>query len=171
VRLRATTEDDLTTLTAWWSDPGWSALQQATVKPRTPTAVREMFASWSRNDSPAGAGFSIEDEDGRLVGHATLWGATLPARIATYAIMIGPEFVGRGLGTDATKVMLRYAFDEIGVHKVELQTWAFNGRAERAYEKAGFVREGVRRAAVFHGGEFHDEVLMGALLEDHRRAR
>ena len=64
--------------------------------------------------------------------------------------------------------MLRFAFDELGGHKVELRVWAFNDRAIRAYEKAGFVREGVRRAVAFHGGQFYDEVLMGVLAEEFR---
>jgi RimJ/RimL family protein N-acetyltransferase len=166
VCLRATTEQDLTTLARWWSNPDWATLQQATLKPRTPAAIRDMFEAWSRNDSSEGAGFSIENAEGQLVGHATLWGAALPTRIAKYAIMVGPEFAGRGLGTDATRVMLRYAFHELGAHKVELETWAYNSRAERAYEKAGFVREGIRRAAVFHNGEFHDAILMGVISED-----
>lgn len=125
-----------------------------------------MFRQWSSNDSASGVGLSVHSDDDGLVGHAALWGASIPARIATYAIFIGPPFVGRGLGTDATTVMLRYALRELGYHKVELQTWSFNSRAIRAYEKAGFVREGVRRAAVFHDGKFYDEILMGVVVED-----
>jgi len=47
-----------------------------------------------------------------------------------------------------------------------LQTWSFNNRAIRAYQKAGFVKEGVRRAVVLHDGKFYDEALMGVLAED-----
>lgn len=166
VRLRALADSDLDPLVEWWRNSDSAVLQQATVAPRPAASLREMFQAWSRNDSPGGAGFSIDDETGRLIGHATMWGAALPARIATFAIILGPDAVGRGYGTDATRAMLRYAFDEIGVHKVELRAWAFNGRAIRAYEKAGFVREGVRRAVAFHGGRFHDEVLMGVLAEE-----
>lgn len=163
VRLRATTDADLDPLVDWWRRDDAAVLQQGGVQHRPAASVREMFQAWSRNDSPGGAGFSIDDEEGRLIGHTTLWGGGLPARVATFAIIIGPDAVGRGYGTDATRTMLRYAFDELGLNKVELRVWAFNTRALRAYEKAGFVREGVRRAAAFHGGRFHDEVLMGVL--------
>lgn len=168
VRLRGLADADLDPLVEWWLQSDSAVLQQNSVSPRPAASVREMFQAWSRNDSPGGAGFSIDDETGSLIGHATLWGATLPARVATFAIVIGPVAVGRGYGTDATRTMLRYAFDELGVHKVELRVWAFNDRAIRAYEKAGFVREGVRRAVAFHGGRFHDEVLMGVLAEEFR---
>lgn len=129
-----------------------------------------MFSQWSQNDPAGRLGLSVENFDGELIGHVTLFGTTLPARIATFAIIIGPDFVGHGYGTDTTRVMLRYAFDELGAHKVELQTWAYNTRALRAYEKAGFVREGVRRAAGFHNGAFHDEVHLGIVLEDYLRS-
>ncbi|MFG6501922.1 GNAT family N-acetyltransferase [Microbacterium sp. P05] len=167
VALRATTDSDIETLTDWRMLPDWAVLQQNMVRPESRPAIREMFTRWSTNDSPAGVGLSIDNADGTFIGHATLWGAALPTRIARFAIVIGPDFIGRGYGTDATRVMLRYAFEELGVHKVELEAWAYNTRAIRAYEKAGFVREGVRRAAAFHRGAFHDSVLMGVVLEDH----
>jgi RimJ/RimL family protein N-acetyltransferase len=167
VSLRATTDADLETLAQWWQSADWAVLQQTTVKPRPWADIVEMMRGWSANDSASGAGFSVVDSGGRLVGHATLFGAALPARIATYAVIIGPDFTGRGYGTDATRLMLRYAFRELGVHKVELRVWAYNDRAIRAYEKAGFRREGVRRAAAFHGGAFQDEVLMGVLEDEY----
>lgn len=162
------TTDDLDTLTDWWLLDDWAVLQQYTIKPRTRTAVGELFTAWSANDSTSGAGFSIDDENGDLIGHLAMFGIELPARIATFAIMLGPDYAGHGYGPDATKVALRYAFEELGCHKVELQAWAFNTRAVRAYEKAGFVSEGIRRAAAFHAGKFHDQVRMGILEEEFR---
>lgn len=165
VRLRPTTESDLPLLAEWWTHPDWAVLQQHTVRPRPREAVEAMFRGWSTNDD-TGVGYSITTQDGELIGHATIYGATMPARIGTYAIIVGPDHTGRGYGTEATRVMLRYAFDEMGLNKVELQTWAFNTRAIRVYEKAGFVREGVCRARTFHNGQFHDEVLMGVLADE-----
>lgn len=127
-----------------------------------------MFAKWSKNDVAGSAGLSIQDENGSLIGHATLWGGSLPTRIATFAIIVGPPFVDQGYGTEATRAMLRYGFDELGLHKIELQVDAVNRRAIRAYEKAGFAQEGIRRAAVFHDGTFYDHVLMGILEEEYR---
>lgn len=67
----------------------------------------------------------------------------------------------------ATRVMVRYAFEELGLHKIELRVWSYHQRAIRSYAEAGFVLEGVRRAVAFHAGAFHDEVLMGILAEEH----
>lgn len=74
---------------------------------------------------------------------------------------------GQGRGTEATQLMVRYGFEELGLHKIELRVWSYNQRAIRSYTKAGFVIEGVRRAVAFHAGVFHDEVLMGILAEEY----
>lgn len=68
-------------------------------------------------------------------------------------------------------VMVRYAFEELGLHKVELEVRAFNTRAVRSYQKAGSSQEGLRRAAAFHHGRFIDAVNMGLLAEDYRSAQ
>lgn len=64
VRLRALTDADLDPLVDWWQRSDSAVLQQNSVNPRPIAAVREMFQAWSRNDSPGGAGFSIDDEAG-----------------------------------------------------------------------------------------------------------
>lgn len=167
VRLRALDERDLPHLERWWSDPEWQVFQQLTVRPQPDGATQEQFKRWSTNDSASGAGFSIETiESGQFVGHVTLWGAALPSRSATLGIIVGPNHVGRGYGTDAVRVAARYGFRSMGLHRIGLAVAAFNTRGLRAYEKAGFQVEGVRREAVFLNGAFTDEVLMGLLRQD-----
>lgn len=168
VHLRVATEEDFEHLADWWVEGEWAVLQQGTIRPQGREALKDVFRRWSKNDTPTGAGFSVVDAEGSFLGHATLFGAELPARIATFAIMLIPSAVGHGYGSEAARLMLRYAFDELGVNKVELHVWSFNARAIRAYERAGFRREGVRRAAAFHAGEFHDEVFMGILADEYR---
>ena len=167
VRLRPLEERDLDVLERWWSDPEWQVFQQQTVRPQPAGPVHDLFRRWSTNGSGSDVGFSIETrEDGTLVGHVTLWGATLPSRAATLGILVGPEHVGRGLGTDAVRVAVRYGFRIMGLHRIGLAVAAFNSRGRRAYEKAGFQVEGVRREAVFLDGGFTDEVQMGLLEQD-----
>jgi RimJ/RimL family protein N-acetyltransferase len=62
--------------------------------------------------------------------------------------------------------MLRFAFEQLGMNRVELEVYDFNPRAIRAYEKAGFRRDGVRRQALYRDGAFHDIYLMGIVRED-----
>lgn len=88
-------------------------------------------------------------------------------RVAKLGIVIGErDYWGRGYGTEAVRTMLRYAFRELGLNRVELEVFAFNARALRCYEKTGFRREGVRRKALFRDGKYHDIILMGILREE-----
>jgi RimJ/RimL family protein N-acetyltransferase len=167
VRLRPLEDRDLIHLERWWGEPEWQVFQQQTVRPQPDGPVQEQFRRWSANDSGTGVGFSIETvSSGEFVGHVTLWGASLPTRSATLGIIIGPTHVGRALGTDAVRVIARYGFRTMGLHRIGLTVAAFNGRARAAYAKAGFQVEGVRREAVFTDGAFTDEVLMGLLQQD-----
>jgi RimJ/RimL family protein N-acetyltransferase len=171
VRLRPLLESDLPVLEAWWEDPKWQPLQQLTVRPRPAGSSVEMFRRWSSNDGHGAAGFSIEArETGEFVGHITLFGASLPVREATLAIIVGPDHVGHGIGTDAVRTMVRYGFLVMGLNRIELRTFAYNSRARRAYARAGFVEEGIRREAVFVAGGFTDEVIMSVLRADWDRA-
>ena len=103
-----------------------------------------------------------------LVGHVALWGARPKDRCATLAIGLGREYIGRGYGTDAVRVIVGYGFREMGLHRIELSVAPFNPAGLRAYAKAGFVEEGRRRGAVLHDGRWYDELLMSIL--DHEWA-
>jgi RimJ/RimL family protein N-acetyltransferase len=70
---------------------------------------------------------------------------------------------GKGYGGDALRALLRWAFRELNMHRVELSVDPSNERAIRLYERLGFVREGVRREAHYDAGRFIDDVQMGLL--------
>lgn len=170
VRLRGLRDDDLPHLVRWQQDPAIAVLQSNYVVPPSEAAAREVFARWSANQA-ADVGFCIEtlsadDRPAELVGHLGLFGVHAKNRSATFGIGLGPEHLGRGYGSDATALALRYAFQEMNLHRVELAVFAFNERAIRAYERAGFVVEGRRRDVVFHDGGWHDEMVMAALSTD-----
>ena len=86
---------------------------------------------------------------------------------AEYGVFIGEsEAMGRGLGTAVAKLIVRFAFDELKLHRLYLQVHADNARAVRCYEKAGFVKEGVLKDAVFVNGDYCDLVIMGIVKEE-----
>ncbi|WNB86827.1 GNAT family protein [Cellulomonas sp. ATA003] len=80
-----------------------------------------------------------------------------------FRILVGPAGRDRGLGSEATALVLRHAFAHLGLYRVELGVYAFNPRARAVYERAGFVPEGVRRAALLFDGERVDEATMAVL--------
>ncbi len=83
-------------------------------------------------------------------------------------ILANESFYGRGLGTEATSLVLAHAFDTVGVNRIELEAYSFNPRARHVYEKAGFVLEGTERQALNWRGEWIDAHLMAMLASDWR---
>ncbi len=110
-------------------------------------------------------------EDGRPVGVVGLDDLDLVNGSAPLGIFIGDAADrGRGHGSDAIEALLRFAFDSLRLERVWLDVYAFNDGAIRVYERAGFVREGVLRHALWREGRWWDDVRM-AILADEWRAR
>mgnify|MGYP001581120630 CR=1 FL=1 len=80
---------------------------------------------------------------------------------AIFGILIGDkEYWGKGIGTEATLLVVRYAFDTLGLEEIELGVIVHNKRAIRSYEKAGFAHSGIRKQAINHDGVLHDAAVM-----------
>jgi RimJ/RimL family protein N-acetyltransferase len=102
-------------------------------------------------------------DDDKLIGFADLhvrWNM----QTCFLAIGIGdPDYWNRGLGTDATRLVVNYAFRELNLYRVGLSVYAYNERAVHVYEKVGFVHEGRQRAALYRDGQRFDLLYMSVL--------
>jgi len=106
-------------------------------------------------------------EDNRPIGFIELAGINWAMGDAWVGLGIGErENWGKGFGTDMMKIILRYAFSELNLHRVSLDVFEYNPRAVRSYEKAGFVIEGRERKALQRDGKFWDLIFMGILREE-----
>ena len=104
---------------------------------------------------------------GEHIGEVVLNELDEDNRAASFRIALGaPRWFGQGYGTEATRAVVEHAFTSAGLHRVELEVYAFNPRAQRAYEKAGFTVEGRRRHALLWDGEWVDAILMGRVAGD-----
>ena len=87
-------------------------------------------------------------------------------RAATGGLVIGERAAwGRGHATDAVRVRTRFAFEELGLHRIEGHT--LNPAMRRVYEKCGYRHEGVARQKYSRGGRWHDADLFGILDSDY----
>lgn len=112
--------------------------------------------------------FGIRLQDGdRLVGSCQLHSIHPVNRSAELQIRIGADDAqDRGVGTAAVRLLLRCAFEELALHRVQLRVFATNERARHVYERVGFRVEGVQREAVCIDGAWIDVVLMAILAAD-----
>lgn len=112
--------------------------------------------------------FSIRSlEDDRLLGEIDLSVTSWGSRDAFVGIGIGErESWGKGYGTDAMNLILRYAFTELNLRRVTLNVFEFNQRAVRSYEKVGFRMEGRQRQAIQREGRRWDVLYMGIMQEE-----
>ena len=103
-------------------------------------------------------------EDDRVIGFIGFDGISWPHGNTWVGIGLGEnQYWGQGYGTDAMRVMLRYAFTELNLHRVTLNVFGYNERAIRSYEKAGFQVEGRERGALNRDGRRWDIIYMGIL--------
>ena len=106
-------------------------------------------------------------EEDRLIGFIGLDGLQWTPGDAFVFIALGErEYWGKGYGTDAMRVILRYAFTELNLHRVSLDVFEYNPRAIRSYEKTGFRHEGRIRKSLSRDGQRADDVWMGILREE-----
>ena len=111
---------------------------------------------------------AIQAEGGVPIGDLALKNEeNMPSRAASFGISIGdPDCVGCGYGAEASTLFLSYAFGVMGYHKVDLDFWEYNTRAQALYEKLGFVHEGRRRENHWSRGRFWDDVPVGNTAEE-----
>ena len=106
-------------------------------------------------------------EDDRLLGDIELAVTSWGSQDAFVGIGIGErEFWGKGCGSEALQLILRYAFLELNLRRVSLSVFEYNRRAIRIYEKAGFRLEGSLRQAIIRDGRRWDMLFMGILREE-----
>lgn len=111
----------------------------------------------------------VRTADDRYVGEAVLNQFDPDNESANFRIWVGwPENRQRGYGTQATRLVVGYAFDTVGLHRVDLEVYSFNPRAQHVYEKAGFRVEGRKRDALRWDGQWYDAIVMSILATDPR---
>jgi RimJ/RimL family protein N-acetyltransferase len=116
---------------------------------------------------PHDYGRLVIETDGERAGAMGFEIANRRSRIAQLErLAIHPRFRGRRLADAAARMLQRHLIVDLGYHRLQLEIYGFNERAMRHAERAGFVREGVRRRAYWRRGQWVDGVLYGLIEED-----
>lgn len=130
----------------------------------TPKQIKE----WTEKHFDEMYSFTIRTrEDGRAIGNLDLSGINWPAGDAWVGIGIGErEYWGKGYGTDAMNLILRFAFETLNLKRVSLTVFEYNERAVHSYEKCGFQSEGRLRQWMQRAGQRYDLIFMGILRKE-----
>jgi len=151
----------------WLND--FSTLRTLAIPPR-PMTMEDEIAWYERaatSDATAVNFTMYETASWRPIGNCQWRAIDYRNRTAEYAIFIGdPADRGKGYGTEATRLMVDYAFTALGLHNVMLTSYAFNLAGQRAYEKAGFRVFGRRHECHWMGGRLWDEIYMECLASE-----
>ncbi|MDI6824231.1 MAG: GNAT family protein [Bacillota bacterium] len=113
-----------------------------------------------------------DDPDLTYIGSVGLHNIDYRNRHCEIGIVIGREdLLGQGLGAEAIRLVLGFAFDFPNMHKVNIRTYEYNERGLRCYRRCGFREEGRVRQQRYYGGRYWDEILLGMTEEEFRSVR
>jgi ribosomal-protein-alanine N-acetyltransferase len=166
VYLRPLEPEDADLVSRWYADDRVRKLMGD--PPQSFAARRDRYAAAAREDGDRVYRFIIcLLQDDAPIGRTDIFEIDRGNGSCAFGITIGdPELWGRGLGTDAVNALVDFAFGELRMERVWLDTDAANTRAQAAYAKAGFVQEGRLRHVWFQDGEYLDDIRMALLRED-----
>jgi len=153
----------------WQRDSEYSRLENSeTSFPHSTRIIKEWIEKYQEKDPTDVYWFTIHTlDENRLIGELGLDGIRWNHGDTYVGIGIGDrQDWNKGYGTDAMRIILRYAFTELNLQRVTLNVFEYNPRAIRSYEKAGFKHEGRVREYLHRGGRRWDLVYMGILREE-----
>jgi RimJ/RimL family protein N-acetyltransferase len=174
VNLRAFTEEDIKPSVEFMNNMEiMLSLDDDAPMPQSYETQKEWFEEMRKNKKSYKDFFwAIDTKDGKYIGGCGVNHMDRKNRVAQVGIFIGDcEYLGKGYGTDAMKVLLEFLFEEYNVHKVKLMVFDYNKRAIKSYEKCGFETEAILRDSVFRYGKYHDMRAMAILKEEYFNGR
>jgi len=164
VKLSAVREEDVDIMMKWGEDAEY--LRNVD----TDIALPKTKEQWSEEGSsgPNSAYFRLRTiEHDELIGFAVIHSIEWNNRAGMLAIGIGQSaHRNKGYGSDALKLILRYAFHELNLDRVGLEVIEYNKGGIRAYEKVGYQLEGRKRSMVYRDGKRYDVLVMGVLRHE-----
>lgn len=165
IYLRPLEPSDAAAVTPWFNDPD----TRRTIlwhRPMTVAGEEDFLRKLAQSETDVVLGISLKADD-RLIGVTGLHKIDFRDRHAEFGINLGDAAErGKGYGTEATRLIVGYAFETLNLNRVELRVYENNERAIRAYQRVGFQREGVLRRSVHREGRWMDTYVMAVLRDE-----
>ncbi|MBC3193497.1 GNAT family N-acetyltransferase [Pseudonocardia sp. C8] len=169
VRLRAVEEEDLPALHDWANDPEIGRLLAGWHFPHSRDSQRRWFDGLK--DDARNQRFAVDTSDLGLIGTANLVDIDWRDGHAFHGMLLGSkELRGRGLGVDTVMTVMRYAFDELRLQRLDGAMIEYNLASIKLYcGKCGWVEEGRLRNWYHRDGRYWDRVVVGVTRDDYHR--
>lgn len=166
VRLRGVRADDWDSFTRWDLDSDAGRFGWQVMPPKGEEAAKEFArAESAKQPDPANQRFIIETLEGEAAGSLN-YRADLRRFGFEYGISLAREHWGSGYAEDALRILFRYLFGELRLHKAQAYVYGFNQRSLSMHRKFGMTHEGVLREAQFTAGRFWDIHIFGMTADE-----
>ncbi|MCI0577819.1 MAG: GNAT family N-acetyltransferase [Chloroflexi bacterium] len=151
----------------WLNDPEVNRYLETGVFPYTQAELEQFYQQVTGSRDQVILAI-VDKESDRHIGNVKLGPIHWVHRRATFGILVGEkQFWHKGVGTEATRLMVAYGFFRLNLRRIDLGVYAEHEAAVRAYEKVGFRVEGRFREAMFHEGRYKDHLWMGLLRSEY----
>lgn len=165
VTLRAMEKEDCEMVRQMFNDP---AIEDSVVGWSFPLSRYAQEKWYESNYNGFDFRFVIETEEDGAVGIATLIGIDWKNRRAEHGIKLAQQQNrAKGIGTDAVMAIMRYAFDELQLQRLDSAWFSDNVPSRKLYQKCGWMEEGIRRKYIYKKGQYRDLIVCGVLAEDY----
>lgn len=166
-KLRELERRDLPTVNIWRNNPELIELLGAPFRYISLDVDNSWFEDYMENRGNTVRCAIVEDSCDSILGMVALTSIDYINQSAVFHIVIGEvKNQGKGIGTFAVRAILYHAFYNMNLQRVELTVLESNVRAQHLYEKCGFVKEGVKRNAIYKNGEFANILVYAALKSE-----
>ena len=162
--IRRARADDVEFLVALYGDPDVRPYLAASADFSREAVAAEVERS---EREPEAFGRFVIEVDGEPAGAIGFERSNVRSAIARCGgLAVHPRFRGRRLADDAAREFIRHLILDVGFHRLEMEVYGFNDRSAAHAERAGWVREGVKRSAYRHGDGWVDGILYAVVRED-----
>lgn len=165
VMLRELRPQDLPYIMEYVNDyDTYSPFTDSAPRPKTEEFQTSWMEGSTREDMIT---FAIADlETLEFLGTCQLREINRACHRSLFSIILKPSAQGKGYGSDALRTLLRFAFEELNLHKVTLMVYESNEGGRRLYEKVGFTFEGTLRQEVYRRGKYENQLVYSILEKE-----
>lgn len=173
IQLREYEQSDLPYIRNWVNNGEIvSTLSDVFLYPHSQSQSEQFLKRMMEGSEQSYKGFVIAQKDsGEYIGQIDLFKLDWKNRSAEIGIVISPDYLGQGYGSEAIKLLQDFSFLQLNLHRLELRVYDFNERALRCYSSCGFKEEGRQRQNHFSNGQYSDTILMSILKEEYEVIR